>query len=132
MNRVMQESTKAGTLQQLLQRVEAWLLLCLLFAPVLLISAPATAAIVKVQTLSFTAQGNGTSTSASFATTPVVGDTVVVYVWSWGGNAVAGAAITVTDNHANTYTSLPQISTSGNGNTGYQDAAVLSTIVTTS
>jgi len=120
-------------LQQLLRRAGAWLqLFLLLVASVLLISAPAKAAIVKVQTLTFTAQGNGTSTTASFPATPAVGDTIVVYVWSWGGNSVPGSAITVTDNFANTYTSLPQISTSGNGNIGYQDAAVLSTIVTAS
>src|ERR1039457_6565510 len=118
--------------RRFLRRTGAWVSFCLAFTAVtLLTSFAAHAAITKVQAVTFPAQGAGTSTTVSFASTPVVGNTIVVFVWSWGGNAVAGNAISVTDNQGNTYSSLPQVSTSLSGAPGYQDAAILSTTAIT-
>ncbi len=88
------------------------------------------AAIGRVQTLSLPANGAGTTTSATFAASPAIGDTVVIFIWSWGGNSVS-FPISASDSYGNVYTTVQQAATPAlSGVNGYNDAAVLSTIVT--
>ena len=71
----------------------------------------------------------GTSAAAqSFASTPKVGDTVIVTAWSWNSNNAP--TITATDNFGNTYTSVAQ-GTVTRSPGGRQNAAVLTAPITT-
>jgi hypothetical protein len=99
----------------------------------LLLASPsgALAAIQKKQTVVFPVQGAGTTTSASFATTPTRGNVVVVSVWSWAGNQLTGDIISVSDTCGNVYSTLPQVALGPlPGIPGYQDGALLSAVIT--
>lgn len=100
----------------------------------LLLASPsgALAAIQKQQTVLFPVQGAGTTTSASFATTPSRGNVVVVSVWAWAGNQLPGPdIISVSDTCGNVYSTLPQVALGPvPGANGYQDGALLSAVIT--
>jgi MSHA biogenesis protein MshQ len=98
----------------------------------LLGSGGAHAAIQKQQTVLFPVQGAGTTTSASFATTPSRGNVVVVSVWAWAGNQLPGPdIISVSDTCGNVYSTLPQVALGPvPGANGYQDGALLSAVIT--
>ena len=114
------------------RRTFAWLVSCLVCASAsLLLPLSAHAAIAQVQSLALPANGAGTTTTAAFANAPAIGDTIVIFIWSWGGNSVPEPVISATDSYGNVYTVVQQTATPVvSGAPGYNDAAVLSTIVT--
>ena len=116
---------------RLLDRSFALVSILLVFTAVTLFASfSANAAITQIQKSQFADSTSGpTTTNAAtpFPALPTVGNTIVVYIWSWGGNNVANP-ISVTDSSGNPYTVAPQINASVPA-PGYQTAAILSTIV---
>ena len=101
-------------------RSQLWVKLWLA-ATVTLAAPVANAQIAFVQSTGLIDQPNGSSiTSPAFAAKPIIGDTLIVPVWTWA--TVPGTIPAIADNYGNTWTSVAQLETGPNN--GYEGVVI--------
>lgn len=108
-------------------RAAGWLSFCLVCAASGLTPVAADAAITQVNISARGSTAAGSPLTMNLAFHPTIGNTLIVYVWSWSTGAAVNP-ISIADNFSNTYSTIQQTSTTIPGQ--YQDAAILSTTVT--